>query len=156
MTEMISTTGILTAGFIFSFAFTTLPPIVKKIEVTFLPCATSVRSNVNPKDNGVIVTGVMNKHRDCTPLAITAQAYDTKNVLAPSEPLRFQNLEPYRARDEMVPRPLGLQLYGPWSLSKPAAERARVEVDVHHETPLGSHVRTRFLEFELGGGDASE
>ena len=157
MTEIFSFTSVLTAGFALSFAMTSLPPIVKGVEVALFPCATAVRSDIKPREKDVLISGVLNKHRDCTPLAITVQAYDTENLLAPAEPLRFQSLEEYRSGNEMVSRNLGLQLYGPWSVSKPTQERSRVELDVHHQTPLGNRVRTRFLEFELeSGGDASE
>ena len=157
MTELFSSMTILSTGFAISLAVTSFPPIVKQVEVALFPCATAVRSDINPREKDVLISGVLNKHRDCTPLAITVQAYDTENLLAPAEPLKFQSLEEYRSGDEMVSRSLGLQLYGPWSVSRPTQERSRVELDVHHQTPFGNRVRTRFLEFELeSGGDASE
>lgn len=114
------------------------------------PCAVATEVAASePSGDVFFISGAMDKFRNCKPQKDGIHAYATSlsSPMEPSRGLRVIVRESYRTPGEMVPRPLGLQNFGPWQIDVPPWEESIIRVYVETKTPFGTVFLEEFAEF---------
>lgn len=133
---------------IFSTASETFPVIDKHFS-----CARSTEVFFTlPQGDVFYISGVMNKLRPCRPKTISGFAKSMDNPIAPARILEVVIKESYRKDGAMVPRPEGLQNFGPWEIDAPPWENSIIQIYVNSETPFGNETTELFAEFRYNRG----